>query len=152
MNTTPACSCHHTISFKQGFKDLFLGKMNHWTPRWPKWNWEITTTIHHEVHWISAFADEKNTIAKKQNSFPVLIHHENFKLAGVWVLGIGDGRKDPGPFGSPYPKDRHFVTCHFHFLLHMVSLCFEAVSTEWGKQIPWSFKSYLGIFKQNVQD
>lgn len=34
----------------------------------------------------------------------------------------------------------------------MVSLCFEAISTEWGKQIPWSFKSYLGIFKQNVQD
>lgn len=36
INTTPACSCHHAISFKQGFKDLFLGKMNHRTPRWPK--------------------------------------------------------------------------------------------------------------------
>lgn len=29
INTIPACSCHHAISFKQGFKDLFLEKMNH---------------------------------------------------------------------------------------------------------------------------
>lgn len=52
------------------------------------------------------------------------------------------------PLAVPYPKHRLFVTSHFHFLLHMVSLCVEAISTEWGKQIPWSFKSYIGIFKR----
>jgi len=26
INTTPACRCHHAVSFKWGFKDLFLGK------------------------------------------------------------------------------------------------------------------------------
>ena len=34
----------------------------------------------------------------------------------------------------------------------MVSLCFEAISTEWGKQISQSIKSHLGFFKQNIQE
>lgn len=34
----------------------------------------------------------------------------------------------------------------------MVSLCFEAIGAEWGKQISRSIKSHLGVFKQNIQD
>lgn len=74
----------------------------------------------------------------------------NWLVCKYWGQEMAGKIQDP--LAVPYPKHRHFVTCHFNFLLHMVSLCFEAVSTEWGKQIPWSFKSYLGIFKQNVQD
>lgn len=57
-----------------------------------------TTIIHHVIHWITAFADEKNAIAKKQNSFPVLIHHEKIKLAGARGLG-----RDPRATRSPLP-------------------------------------------------
>lgn len=63
----------------------------------------------------------ENTVAKKQNSFPVLIHPENIKLAGAQGLGIGEGAGGiQEPFAVPYRKRRHFVSSHFHFLLHMV--------------------------------
>lgn len=40
----------------------------------------------------------------------------------------------------------------FYTWSHIVSLCFEAISTKWGKQISRSIKSHLGIFKQNIRD
>lgn len=95
--------------------------------------------IHHVVHRITVFVEEKKTIAKKQNSFPVLIHHEKIESAGPRGLGMGEmAGKIQEPFAVPYCKCRHFVTLifiSFYTWSHMVSLCFEAISTEWGKQI-----------------
>jgi len=40
----------------------------------------------------------------------------------------------------------------FYTWSHMVSISFEAISTEWGKQISRSGQSHLGVFKENIQD
>lgn len=99
----------------------------------------------------------KNTIAKKQNSFPLLIHPENIKLAGAQGLGTGEGAGEiQEPFAVLYRKRRHFVSSHFHFLLHVVPhgfFMFWSNQQRVGKAaFFWSIESRLGVFKQNIQD
>lgn len=156
INTIPACSCHHAISFKWGFKDLFLGKNE--SPSTTVARLELrnnnnnNNSSHSSLNY--CFCRGKNAIAKKQYSFPVLIHHKEMKLAGARGLGTGEmaGKIHSQSFTISAGTLLPLIFISFYTWSHMVALCFEAIRIEWRKQTSRSIKSHLGVFKQNIQD